>query len=62
MAAIFPAQDFAAMRAAILKLLGDRAEAKALGARARAHAMAKLTWAGHANKVFDRLGLPNGRK
>ncbi|GEM_PF-132213 len=56
MAAIFPAQDFGAMRESILRLLANRAEANTMGARARAHAMAELTWAGHAHKVVERLG------
>jgi glycosyltransferase involved in cell wall biosynthesis len=57
---LFPSGDMERMREAVLALLADPGEAKALGRRARAHVFAELTWDHHAQKVLDRLGLPGG--
>ena len=54
---LFPAGDMDAMREAIAGLLADPEGARALGARAREHVFAELTWDHHALKVLELLGL-----
>lgn len=57
MGRIFPAGDMGAMREAVLALMADRPAAAALGAKARAHVFAHLTWDRHAQQVIGILGL-----
>ena len=54
---LFPAGDMDAMREATAGLLADPEGARALGARAREHVFAELTWDHHALKVLELLGL-----
>jgi glycosyltransferase involved in cell wall biosynthesis len=54
---LFPAGDMGAMRAALLECLADGARSSRMGADARAHVFATLTWRSHGEQVLRRLVL-----
>jgi glycosyltransferase involved in cell wall biosynthesis len=53
--ALFAVGDMDGMRRQLERLLDNRDEAAAMGARARRHVLEHLTWAGHARTVLDAV-------
>ena len=58
---LVPAGDAGALAAALCQLASDRAKASAIGARAREHAFAAMSWARNADRILAALrGAPAG--
>jgi len=56
---LVPAGDAGALAAVLCELASDRAKANAIGARAREHALASLSWARNADRILAALrGAP----
>ena len=52
---LFRPDDMDDLRACLAEVLADRPASRAMGQRARAHVLANLTWAGHADKIIHAL-------
>ena len=59
---LVPPGDASALASALIELAGDRARVAAVGARARRHAHASLSWRRNARRVLDCLGSVPARR